>query len=186
MSTDQRGFADTVQSVNTETYPQTGEHRSDQLARRIAKASLWWLATVLTLVLLDDLTFGPFFWAVSRSAGAAAAVVLILAIYVPAQVLLVRAATAPEPPRLAVFFLRRLELERRSNEIATREAELKGRVAGAMSAIAIAPVLGGVLPPILLWRAGWSARFVVRLSYLTATIYALEFAALHGVLPTAI
>ncbi|MEI2699400.1 MAG: hypothetical protein V9E94_14055 [Microthrixaceae bacterium] len=42
------------------------------------------------------------------------------------------------------------------------------------------------LPPILLWRAGYSATFVRRLSYLTAPLYAAQFALLHGIIPATI
>ena len=147
-------------------------------------AAGWWAATLLTLVVLDDLTFGPFFWAISRVAGAGAAVVAVYAVYVPIQVYLVHRATEPEPGRVAAFFLGRLQLERRSASIAERERVLHGRVVGAGSAVALSLVIGGVLPLLLLWRQGYERSFVRRLSYLTAAVYATEFALLHGLLPS--
>ena len=169
--------------------PTTAEASStNQVAgpARLLRAAAWWVATLTTLVLLDDLTFGPFFWAVSRWRGAAIAVLVVFAIYVPAQVMLVRQATKPDPGTVALFFLNRLELERRSHQVADREAKLHSRVVGAASAVGLTLLIGGVLPPILLWRSGYSVSFVRRLSFVTAPLYAAEFAVLHGLLPAAI
>lgn len=155
-------------------------------AIRIARATVWWAATLATLVVLDDLTFGPAFWAISRWRGAATAVLAVFVVYVPAQVYLVRRATEPDPGRVAAFFLKRLELQRRSAHVGEREARIHRRVAGAASALALTLVIGGVLPPLLLWRAGYSTSYVRRLSYATAPLYAAEFAVLHGLLPSLI
>lgn len=143
----------------------------------------WWAATLLTLVVLDDLTFGPVFWLVSRLESPLAGFALALLIYIPAQIALVRAGTSDAPGRLATFFLSRLDLERRSTNVAEREQRMRARVTGVISASLLSTVIGGVLPPLGLWRAGYGRRFVRRLSWLTATIYALEFSLLHGYLP---
>ncbi len=153
---------------------------------RALRATAWWAATLATLVVLDDLTFGPAFWAISRWRGPLAAVVAVFIVYVPAQVFLVVRATEPDPGRVASFFLKRLELQRRSAHVGEREARLHGRVAGSASALALTLVIGGVLPPLLLWRAGYSTSYVRRLSYATAPLYAAEFAVLHGLLPSLI
>ncbi|MEI2700182.1 MAG: hypothetical protein V9E94_18290 [Microthrixaceae bacterium] len=119
-------------------------------------AAGWWIATLATLVVLDDLTFGPFFWAISRLRGAGAAVAAVYIIYVPVQVYLVHRATEPEASgRFATFFLSRLRVERRSEAIAEREEALHGRVLGTGSAVALSLVIGGVLPLLLLWRRGF-------------------------------
>lgn len=146
----------------------------------------WWIATVATLVVLDDLTFGPFFWALSRLTEAWIACVAIFAIYVPAQIYIVRRATEPVPGRFAAFFLRRLDLARRRPEISDREQHVRQRVTGGVSAVVSSLLIAGVLPPLLLWRIGFDVKFVRRISYLTATVYAAEFALLHGLLPAAI
>lgn len=143
----------------------------------------WWAATLLTLIVLDDLTFGPVFWLVSRLESPLAGFTLALVIYVPAQILLVRAGTSDSPGKVATFFLSRLDLERRSTNVAEREQRLRARVTGVISASALSLAIGGVLPPLALWRAGYGRTFVRRLSWLTATIYAVEFSLLHGYLP---
>lgn len=143
----------------------------------------WWIATLATLVVLDDLTFGPIFWLISRLGSPLAGFAVALAVYVPVQVALVRAGTADEPGRVARWFLDRLDLNRRWEGVAEREESLRTRVTGGLSACLLSFVIGGVLPPLLLWRQGYDRTFVRRLSYATATIYAVEFAVLHGLVP---
>ncbi len=166
----------TVQRVTT-----TAERRPVRVS-----TVAWWLATVLTLVVLDDLTFGPAFWALSRLADPAVAVIAIFAIYVPAQVLIVVQATGDAPSRPARFFLRRMDLERRNEQIAHHEESLRSHVVGAGSAVAVTLLIAGVLPPLLLWRHGWARRRVLALAVVTAVVYAAEFALLHGFLPSLI
>lgn len=150
------------------------------------QVAAWWAATLLTLVVLDDLTFGPAFWILARWSDIWVAVLAVYSIYVPVQLYLVRRATEPEPGRIAAFFLRRFDLERRSGRIGANEVALRGKVIGAGSALAMTVVIGGVLPPLILWRQGASRSFVRRLSIATSLLYATVFAALHAVLPGSI
>jgi hypothetical protein len=152
-------------------------------AAHLAITAGWWLATLVTLIILDDLTFGPIFWLISRLGSPLAGFAVAMAIYMPVQIFLVWAATSGDPGRIATFFLQRLDLERRSRSIAAREHAVHERVTGAVTAIALSPVIGGVLPPMVLWRMGFETTFVRRLSIVTAFVYALEFSLLHGVLP---
>lgn len=147
------------------------------------RVALWWTATVLTLVVLDDLTFGPVFWIISRTAGPWISALTALVLYTAAQVYIVFRATEDHPGRIAAFFLRRLDLNRRSRRVAANEHKLRSQVAGWTSAIVMTPIIGGVLPPLLLWRAGWPRRQVRQIVLVCAPIYALEFAILHGLLP---
>ncbi len=161
-----------------------------QTSRSRAAAPLsvvaWWLATVLTLVVLDDLTFGPAFWVVARLAGPLVAVIAIFCVYVPAQLVILKGATSDSPGRATSFFLRRLDLERRKPQLARNEQQLRSKVVGAGSAVLLSLVIGGVLPPLLLWRRGADRRFVLRLGVVTSFVYAAEFALLHGLLPAAL
>lgn len=143
----------------------------------------WWAVTLVTLVVLDDLTFGPVFWAISRFGSPIAGFLAALAIYVPVQIALVRAGTSDDPSRFARFFLDRLDLDRRSRHVAAREEQMRARVTGIASSLGLSLVIGGVLPPLVLWRSGFSTRFVRRLSWATALVYAVEFSFLHGYLP---
>lgn len=155
----------------------------DDGSHTLLHAAAWWLVTLVVLVILDDLTFGPFFWALSRIGGPWVAFIAALCIYIPAQIVLVFRATSDQPGRVASFFLRRFDLERRSPHVAAREQRLRARVTGIITAVPMSLVIGGVLPPLALQRAGYGVTFVRRLSIVTSTLYALEFATLHGLLP---
>ena len=135
-------------------------------------------------MVLDDLTFGPFFWLLARLTAAWVACLAIFAIYVPAQIYIVRRATQPVPGRFAAFFLRRLDLARRHQEISDREQHVRRKVTSGVSAVVSSLLIAGVLPPLLLWRLGYDVRYVRRISYVTATVYAAEFALLHGFFPS--
>lgn len=149
----------------------------------LAVTALWWLATLVTLVILDDLTFGPVFWLISRFGSPLGGFLAALAIYVPVQIFLVMAATSGSPGRIARFFLDRLDLDRRSQNVGDRERRLQEQITGAVSASVLSLLIGGVLPPLILWKAGYSVGFVRRLSFLTASVYAVEFALIHGFVP---
>lgn len=136
------------------------------------------------LTVLDDLTFGPFFWLLSRAAGPAWAVLAVYAVYVPAHLEMVRQGTAARPHRAVAWLLSRYDLQRRSRHVARNEAHLRSRVVGAGSAVALSLVIGGALPALLLWRQGFDRRFVRRLSVVTSVLYATEYALLHGLLPS--
>lgn len=144
----------------------------------------WWLVTLLTLVVLDDLTFGPFFWALSRLAGPGWAVAAVYAVYVPAQVYLVARGTTDDPGRVASWFLKRLDLERRYPQVRRNELRLRSRVGGIASSLLMTLLIAGVLPPLVLWRQGYPRDFVLRIAVLTSALYATEFALLHGILPS--
>lgn len=149
------------------------------------RAAGWWALTIAMLVVIDDLTYGPFFWVFSRFAPVGA-IALAFTIYWIVQVYLVWAATGDNPGRVASFFLKRLELDRRNEEIAKREASLLKRIGGPLVAIPMALVVGGVVPCLALWRLGFDVWTVRKLAVLTSAIYAAEFAYLHAYLPNVI
>ncbi len=151
--------------------------------QRVAVTIWWWFVTVLTLVVLDDLTFGPFFWAISRVAGPWWAVAAVYAVYLPAQLFLVERGMRDEPGRIAAWFLRRLDLRRRYHQVSRNESHLRTRVVGVVSALVMSVFIAGVLPPLILWREGFDRVDVRRVAVLTSLVYATEFALLHGLLP---
>lgn len=144
--------------------------------------AVWWVATIGVLVILDDLTFGPGFWILSRATSVAWGVAAVFAIYVPAQVYLVRQGTAEQPGRLASFLLGRFDLNRRSRRVQKNEQVLHSQVIGWATALILTLVIGGVLPPLLLWRQGFDRSYVRAVSVATAIVYAAEFALLHAVI----
>jgi hypothetical protein len=143
----------------------------------------WWSLTILVLAIVDDLTFGPLFWLLSRIAGPLIAGLTAWLAYTVIQILLVRQGTEESPHRLAAFLLDRLSLERRFDQVAVREQSLHATVTDVVTATLASLVIGGVLPPLILYRRGRGRESVRRISYVTAPIYAAEFGLLHGVLP---
>lgn len=144
---------------------------------------LWWVVTIATLVVLDDLTYGPIFWLTTAVMGSAAVVVAFV-VYLVAQVYLVHHGAKETPGRLARRLLDRLRLARSSEQVAQREELLHQKVTSALVACLLAPLIGGVLPPLLLWKRGWSRGSVMLLSVVTGSIYAAEFAFLHAWIPS--
>lgn len=154
-----------------------------QKVLRALEAAFWWSITVVVLVVLDDVTFGPVFWTLAVTVGPVVSFLAAMSVYVPVQVWLVHRATEPEPGRAAAWMLRRLYLNRRVRRVARNEQRIHGRVVGALSAVALSPVVGGVLPPLVLNSSGYDRVFVRRVSWVTATAYALTFAVIHGIIP---
>ncbi|MCP4435143.1 MAG: hypothetical protein GY812_06535 [Actinomycetia bacterium] len=146
----------------------------------------WWFITLLVLVILDDLTFGPFFWLIARLAGAVWAMLAVYAVYIPVQLFLVSRGTRDEPGRVAHWFLSRLDLERRYRQVQDNESKVRSRVAGGVSAVLTCLIIGGVLPPLLLWRQGFERRYVMQIAGVCSVVYATEFALLHGLVPAVI
>ena len=140
--------------------------------RRLVRACLWWGITLdarrarrphLRSCLLGDLaTGGPVRGRRRRDGGVRAGADL----HRPAR-------HHGRTRAVREFFLDRLDLQRRSNKVADREARLRSRVVGAASAIALTFLIGGVLPPVILWRQGYSAR-------LRATSVVRDRSALRG------
>lgn len=147
---------------------------------------LWWVATVTTLVVLDDLVFGPAFWALARTSGAIVAVVAVFVVYIPAQMFLVYRGTTVQPGRIASWWLRRLDLGRRSLHIQQNVDTVRGAVTGGVMAIVVSPVIGGVLPPLLLWRRGWDQSSARVVAVPCAALYAATFSLIHAVVPAAL
>jgi len=114
------------------------------------------------------------------------AAVVAFVVYFAAQLYLINHGIRDEPGRIASWLLKRLMLARTGEEVARREAVLHERVTGVMLAVLLAPIIGGVLPPLLLHKRGWSRGAVVRVGVLTSVIYAAEFSLLHGYIPTQI
>lgn len=95
---------------------------------------------------------------------------------------LVIAGTRQEPSAIAQFFLKRLLLEPTNGRFANQEATIQ-RVAGAsyIGAIFVAPIIGGVVPSLLMYKYQLApATTVRRFAVLLNAIFALEFAAIHG------
>lgn len=147
---------------------------------RVVQVVFWWGITLVTLLVLDDLLFGPVFWSLAVVNPGLSTVAAFVA-SVSFQQWLVHASLRPRQGKFALFFLQRLSLKRKNSEIASREDSLRRTAASVVGALAVTPLIGGVIPILLLNKHQMMERGKLRLfSVLLAVIYACEFALLHG------
>lgn len=147
---------------------------------RIAQAVFWWGVTILTLFILDDLVFGPAFWAIALWSPTVATVLAFIASVV-FQTWLISAVVKRERSKLSSFFLQRFMLERNNKEVARRENALKRQAASVAGAILVTPLMGSVVPIIVLHEHQVMGVKQLRLFALfLSVVYATEFALIHG------
>lgn len=147
---------------------------------RIARGLFWWSATILVLVVLDDLVFGPIFWSIALLSLPLAIALAFLASWAFGTWLVFR-GTRAEPGRIARFFLNRLWLERRNPDIARRERKVRQSVTSGVAATIATPFIGGVIPCLVLHkRDAMPVAQIRRLAVFLAALYAVEFSAIHG------
>lgn len=140
------------------------------------------MATMATLLIVDDLVSGPMFWLLAQF-NRWGAVAIAFLVYWLGQVSVVRSLTSEKPGRWASFILRRLQPRRKSEQIERNERTIRNAVASTALALPLSLVIGGVLPPMILYSIGYTHVRVRRISLVTAAIYAIEFAFLHAYLP---
>lgn len=142
--------------------------------------AFWWSVTLVTLFILDDLVFGPVFWALSIRSRPLSTGVAFLASWC-FGIWLIDAGVRDKPSKLASWFLKRLMLERHNNHVADREDSIKKRAASTMGAILVTPVIGAVIPVLLLdKRQRMTGRSLRTHAFGLTAFYAVEFALLHG------
>lgn len=148
--------------------------------KKLAEGLFWWGVTIVTLFILDDLVFGPLFWALSiRSKPLSTALAFVASWCF--GIWLIDAGVRDNPSKLASWFLNRLMLERKNGHISVREDSIKKQAASSIGAVLVTPLIGAVIPVLLLDKrrrmTGTSLR--IHAFGLTA-LYAVEFALLHG------
>ncbi len=147
---------------------------------RIVHGVFWWSVTLITLLILDDLLFGPIFWVLALVNPLLSTVVAFVA-SVLFQNWLIQAGLKAHPGKLATFFLNRLMLGRKNAEVARREDSIKRSAGSAIGALMVTPLIGSVIPVLLLGKHRlMSAEKLRYFSVLLSVIYAIEFALLHG------
>jgi hypothetical protein len=140
----------------------------------------WWIVTILTLFILDDLVFGPFFWAVSVWSQPLATGLAFAASWSFGMWLIIASLRA-NPSRPSQFMLNRLMLARQNGEIARREASIRHQAASVAGAFLVTPLIGAVIPTLLLAKHNvLSSERLVRLAVPMTALYASEFALIHG------
>ncbi len=147
---------------------------------RIITSIYWWAATLVVLFILDDILFGWIFWAIAAiSINTSVAVAFVVSFAV--QVWLSYSGIRERPGPIASKMINRLFLGRSSPNIEKRELKLRHSVMGVTAAIIVTPLIGGVIPVIMLSRTGRYTQLTLRkISVALAGLYAVEFCLIHG------
>lgn len=148
-------------------------------ARTFFESLFWWFVTIITLVLLDDLIFGPIFWALSL-ASQVFATILAFTIPIATQQWLIRQGVREQPNKYAKTVLAKLSLARKNKHVQKNEERVKAKAAKYTGAVLVSPLIGGVIPVLVLYKGGIPKRSVLRFSWIPTIIYATEYALLHG------
>ena len=147
---------------------------------RIVQGAFWWIVTIVTLFVLDDLVFGPGYWLLALVNPLFSTVVAYAVSFV-FQVWLINACLRPKTGKIATFAIERLMLERKNVEIAKREQSIKRSATSALGALLVTPLIGATIPTLLLHKHQLMEVQVLRwFSLLLAAIYSAEFALIHG------
>lgn len=147
---------------------------------KIVRTIFWWAITIITLFILDDMVFGPIFWSIALI-NQALSTVLAFALSWSVGVWLVFTGLKESPGRFAKFMLDRLMLGHKSVQIHHHEESLRRKVVSATGALIVTPLIGGVIPSLVLHRRKLlEVRVLRRYAILLCGVYAIEFAALHG------
>lgn len=148
--------------------------------RKYLVSLFWWIVTVLTLFILDDLVFGPFFWVISVWNRPLATLLAFVSSWCFGM-WLITASFRPNRSRVAKFFLERLLLARKNAEVAQREESIKRQAASVAGAFLVTPLIGAVIPTLLLAKyAVLPKDRLIRLAVPMTALYATEFALIHG------
>lgn len=165
----------TLEVVNVETAPVIPSRFA-----RWASFVFWWGVTLLTLIVLDDLTVGPAFWLLALVSPILSTIVAFCVSFV-FQLWLIYSVTSGQPSRRATRFINRLLPTHKSSRVVACEQSIRRRVVSSLSAIVVTLLIGGVLPVVFLYREGrMRASALRRLALVTTALYALEFALIHG------
>lgn len=140
----------------------------------------YWTVLLITLMVLDDATFGWIFWALAQINPFLSAAVA-LAIYWALGYWITLRGLSPNPGKVAGWFLRRLQLGHENPELRSREEHLKAKLTSVTASIPMTLLFGGVLTTLWLRRRNIvDSRQAKSLAFWLCGLYALEFAAIHG------
>lgn len=161
----------------TERAPKDGD---DGGVLASVRSLFWWFALFITLVILDDLVFGPIAWLLAQINPWLAALVGFSAMW-GVSYWLVIVSLRPHQGRVAKLLLSRLQLERRNPALREREATLKAHLTSVALAVPMSLLFGGVVTSLWLYkREVVDERQVRSLALVLTALYACEFVVLHA------
>ena len=154
----------------------TVEARRQSLLRTL----YYWTLLLIVLLIADDLTFGWIFWALAQihpfvSAAAALVVYWTIGYWVTLRGL------KPNPGKIAGWFLRRLQLERKNPELQSRQERLKAKITSIVVGIPMSLLFGGVVTTLWLCRRNIIDDHKARqVAFWLCGLYAIEFTLIHA------
>ena len=140
----------------------------------------YWCALFVTLVVVDDLTFGWIFWLVAQIHPLLSAAVAFVASWCLSYWLTLQGMKESRG-KIASWLLSRLQLERKNSELEQREQRLLTKITSIGIAIPMSLLFGGVVVTLWLLRRGIvTAQRARVLAFWLSAVYAVEFAVVHG------
>ena len=140
----------------------------------------YWSVLLTVLLVLDDLVFGWIFWVLAQLSLSVAIAVAVVISWAFGYWLTLR-GLSPYPGRVAQFLLRRLQLERKNEELQHRQRQLREKLASSGAAVPMTLLFGGVVTTLWLRRQGAVDEARARkLAFWLSGVYALEFAFIHA------
>lgn len=140
----------------------------------------YWILLMITLIILDDLTFGWIFWGIAQINPFVSAAIAFMASWVFGYWLVV-CGLSPNPGKIAKILLDRFQLGKKNSELRAREEELLNRMTSIGIAVPMTLLFGGVVSTLWLRRKSVvSDKQAYRVGLVLTGIYAVEFAVVHG------
>lgn len=157
------------------------EQNMRERPQSLPRTLYYWVALMVTLLVVDDMTFGWAFWAISQFSLLVSAVAALAMYWVMGFWITLRGLD-PQPGRIAGWFLRRLQLGHNNPELHDREERLRAKVTSVAAAAPMTLLFGGVFTTLWLRRRGLvDDRTVKWLAFWLSGLFALEVAAIHAV-----
>lgn len=142
----------------------------------------YWAALFVTLLVVDDLTFGWIFWGISQF-NLLASAVAALVIYWGIGYWVTLRGLSPNPGKWASKLLNWLQLDHSKNpELHLREEQLQAKITSVAVAVPMSLLFGGVFTTLwLLRRNVINDHRARRVAIWLTGLFALEVAAIHAV-----
>jgi hypothetical protein len=151
-----------------------GKHQS------FLRTLYYWALLFVTLLIVDDASFGWVFWGISQYSLAVSAVTALVVYWSLGYMITIRGLT-PNPGKWAGWFLNRLQLGHGNMELRSRKSRLQGKVTSIAAAIPMTLLFGGVLTTLWLRRQKVVDDHQARvLGFWLCGLFALEVAAIHA------
>jgi hypothetical protein len=140
----------------------------------------YWMLLFITLLVVDDATFGWIFWVIAQFSLIIAAVTAFVIYWVVGYWLTLR-GLSPKPGKMAGWLLNRLQLGHPNKAQHEFEQRAQSKITSIASAVPMTLLFGGVFTTLWLHRRGIVANHRARrLGFWLCGLYALEPTVIHA------